>query len=69
MSETQESNAVLEKNVKAAKMWSSGGRAYDAVSQGVSEGIRHGVASLDVPGTACIQHIDCLITAADPLRF
>ena len=46
MSETQESNAVLEKNVKAAKMWSSGGRAYDAVSQGVSEGIRHGVLRL-----------------------
>jgi len=46
MSEAQESNAVLEKNVKAAKMWSSGGLAYDAVSQGVSEGISHGVLRL-----------------------
>lgn len=46
MSETQESNAVLEKNLKAAEMWSSGGRAYEAVSQGVSEGIRHSVLRL-----------------------
>lgn len=46
MSQTQESNAVLEKNVKAAKMWSSGGRAYDAVSQGIAEGILHGVLRL-----------------------
>jgi ubiquinone/menaquinone biosynthesis C-methylase UbiE len=38
---------VLEKNTKAAGMWSSGGRAYDEVSQGVSEGIRHCVMRLD----------------------
>ena len=44
--ETQENSAVLEKNVKAANMWSSGGRAYEEVSHGVSEGIRHAVMRL-----------------------
>ncbi len=39
--------AVLEKNRKAAGMWSSGGRAYDEVSHGVSEGIRHCVMRLN----------------------
>jgi ubiquinone/menaquinone biosynthesis C-methylase UbiE len=34
---------VLEKNTKAAGMWSSGGRAYDEISNGVGEGIRHTV--------------------------
>ena len=37
---------VLEKNAKVADMWSSGGREYDEVSQGVSEGIRHCVIRL-----------------------
>jgi len=46
MSVNDENGAVLEKNSKAANMWSSGGRAYDAVSQGVSEGIRHCVMRL-----------------------
>jgi len=46
MSTANEDGAVLEKNVKAANMWSSGGRAYDAVSQGVAEGIRHCVMRL-----------------------
>ena len=34
---------VLDKNTKAAGMWSSGGRAYDEISNGVAEGIRHTV--------------------------
>lgn len=46
MSATDEVGAVLEKNAKAADMWSSGGRAYDEISQGVSEGIRHCVNRL-----------------------
>ena len=46
MSATDEAGAVLEKNTKVANMWSSGGRAYDEVSQGVSEGIRHCVTRL-----------------------
>lgn len=37
---------VLEKNAKAADMWSSGGRDYDAISRGVEEGIRHCVLRL-----------------------
>ena len=37
---------VLEHNRKAASIWSGGGRAYDAISLGVSEGIRHGVLRL-----------------------
>ncbi len=37
---------VLDKNTKAAGMWSAGGRAYDEVSQGVAEGIRHCVMRL-----------------------
>jgi SAM-dependent methyltransferase len=41
------SSLVLDKNTKAAGMWSSGGRAYDEVSRGVSEGIRHCVMRLD----------------------
>ena len=46
MTGTKESGAVLERNVKAANMWSSGGRAYDEVSRGISEGIRHVVMRL-----------------------
>ena len=46
MSATNEEGAVLEKNAKVANMWSSGGRAYDAVSEGVAEGIRHCVMRL-----------------------
>src|SRR5210317_1628651 len=46
MSVTNEDGAVLEKNAKVADMWSSGGRAYEAVSQGVAEGIRHCVMRL-----------------------
>jgi ubiquinone/menaquinone biosynthesis C-methylase UbiE len=38
---------VLEKNEKAANMWSSGGRAYDEISRGVAEGIRHTVWRLE----------------------
>ena len=39
-------NLVLEHNQKAASMWSGGGRAYDAISLGVAEGIRHGAIRL-----------------------
>ncbi len=39
-------DTALERNKKAASMWSSGGRAYDEVSRGVSEGIRHCVMRL-----------------------
>jgi ubiquinone/menaquinone biosynthesis C-methylase UbiE len=46
MNTFDEGGAVLEKNAKVADMWSSGGRAYDVVSQGVSEGIRHCVMRL-----------------------
>lgn len=46
MGENDGSTPVLEKNTKVANMWSSGGRAYDAVSQGVGEGIRHCVMRL-----------------------
>ena len=46
MNAFDEGGAVLEKNAKVADMWSSGGRAYDVVSQGVSEGIRHCVMRL-----------------------
>ena len=46
MSAIDEAGAVLEKNAKVANMWSSEGRAYDEVSQGVSEGIRHCVMRL-----------------------
>ena len=46
MSAIDEAGAVLEKNTKVANMWSSGGRAYDEISQGVSEGIRHCVMRL-----------------------
>ena len=40
MDAIDEGGAVLEKNAKLADIWSSGGRAYYEVSQGVSEGIR-----------------------------
>lgn len=43
---SRENSAVLERNAKAADMWSSGGRAYDEVSRGISEGIRHSVMRL-----------------------
>jgi SAM-dependent methyltransferase len=46
MTQMQVNDAVLEHNRKAAAMWSQGGRAYDAISFGISEGIRHGVARL-----------------------
>ena len=47
MTTSSEGALVLDKNTKAAGMWSSGGRAYDEVSRGVSEGIRHCVMRLD----------------------
>lgn len=47
MTTSSEGTLVLDKNTKAAGMWSSGGRAYDEVSRGVSEGIRHCVMRLD----------------------
>jgi len=47
MTKSAESNSVLDKNAKAASMWSSGGRAYDEVSRGISEGIQHCVMRLD----------------------
>jgi len=43
---SQDEGIVLEKNEKAAGMWSSGGREYDAISRGVEEGIRHCVLRL-----------------------
>ena len=43
---SKDDGVVLEKNAKVADMWSSGGLAYDEVSQGVSEGIRHCVMRL-----------------------
>lgn len=50
MTTSAEGSLVLDKNTKAASMWSSGGRAYDEVSRGVSEGIRHCVMRLDPKG-------------------
>jgi ubiquinone/menaquinone biosynthesis C-methylase UbiE len=47
MTTSSEGRLVLDKNMKAAGMWSSGGQAYDEVSRGVSEGIRHCVMRLD----------------------
>ena len=47
MTTSAEDSLVLDKNTKAAGMWSSGGRAYDEVSRGISEGIRHCVMRLD----------------------
>lgn len=47
MTTSADDGLVLDKNAKAAGMWSSGGRAYDEVSQGVSEGIRHCVLRLN----------------------
>lgn len=47
MTTSTDDGLVLEKNAKAAGMWSTGGRAYDEVSRGVSEGIRHCVMRLD----------------------
>ena len=46
MTASTEGRSVLDKNMKAASMWSAGGRAYDEVSRGVSEGIRHCVMRL-----------------------
>jgi ubiquinone/menaquinone biosynthesis C-methylase UbiE len=43
MTTMDKDSPVLEKNTKAAGMWSSGGRAYDEISHGVAEGIRHTV--------------------------
>jgi len=43
MNKVEEDDPVLDKNAKAAGMWSSGGRAYDEISRGVAEGIRHAV--------------------------
>ena len=43
---SNDDGVVLEKNAKAAGMWSSGGREYDAISRGVEEGIRHCVLRL-----------------------
>ena len=37
---------IRDKNIPAASTWSSGGRAYDTISQGVAEGIRHCVLRL-----------------------
>lgn len=47
MTESNSGSPVLEKNTKAAGMWSSGGRAYDKVSHGISGGIRHCVMRLN----------------------
>ena len=47
MTTLSEDSLVLEKNMKAAGMWSSTGRAYDEISRGISEGIRHCVMRLD----------------------
>jgi len=61
MSAIDEAGAVLEKNTKVANMWSSGGRAYDEVSQGVSEGIRHCVmrhASCTSKKRTCFGYCD-----------
>jgi ubiquinone/menaquinone biosynthesis C-methylase UbiE len=43
---SHDNKVVFEKNKKVADMWSSGGRAYDEVSRGVEEGIRHCVLRL-----------------------
>ena len=47
MTTSTNDSLVLNENTKAAGMWSSGGRAYDEVSHGISEGIRHCVMRLD----------------------
>lgn len=46
MATSQVDSLILDKNTKAAGMWSAGGRAYDEVSQGVVGGIRHCVMRL-----------------------
>lgn len=45
MQELQE-HPVLEKNVKAAAMWSGGGADYDRISLGISSALDHAVARL-----------------------
>ncbi len=47
MTTSSEGSLVLDKNTKAAGTWSSSGRAYDEISRGISEGIRHCVMRLD----------------------
>jgi len=46
MSIVIETGAVLEKNAKAASMWSSGGRAYDEISRGIESALLHTVERL-----------------------
>lgn len=41
-----ETDAVLEKNTKAASMWSSGGRFYDEISRGIESALLHTVERL-----------------------
>ncbi len=46
MTATSMIDPVLEKNAKAASMWSSGGRSYDAISHGIASGLEHTVERL-----------------------
>lgn len=49
MNEPDQSNIIQHHNLKAAAMWSSGGRAYDDISRGIADGIEHCVLRL-APG-------------------
>jgi hypothetical protein len=46
MPASKQKDVVLEKNLNAANIWSSGGLAYDEVSRGISERIRNCVMRL-----------------------
>jgi SAM-dependent methyltransferase len=41
-----QANGIRNHNLKAAAMWSAGGRAYDDISRGIADGIEHCVLRL-----------------------
>jgi hypothetical protein len=43
------SATIRDHNLKAAAMWSAGGRAYDEISRGIANGIDHCVTRLRSP--------------------
>lgn len=46
MNEPHQANIIQPHNLKAAAMWSAGGRAYDDISRGIADGIEHCVLRL-----------------------
>ena len=48
---------VLEKNAKAASMWSSGGQSYDDISHGISSGLEHAVERLAPAQGECVLDV------------